>query len=50
MIRLAQQEDMIINIGEKQRGKTVEEIVLKFPDYVSWILSQQNPTGPLLAI
>src|SRR5262249_945153 len=37
---------MLILFG-KHRGKTVEYLVLREPDYVQWMLKQQEPTGPL---
>jgi hypothetical protein len=37
---------MIITFGE-YRGRSVEWLVLKRPDYVKWILDQPTPTWPL---
>lgn len=39
---------MIIQVG-KHKGKSVEEIVLKEPDYARWVV-QQNAGGPLLHV
>lgn len=40
---------MIIPFG-KYRGKSVEWLVLKAPDYLKWVLEQAAPTGPLAAV
>ncbi len=40
---------MIIPFG-KYRGKSVEWLVLKRPDYVKWILDQPAPTWPLAGV
>jgi hypothetical protein len=40
---------MIINFG-KHRGKSVEWLVLKAPDYLKWILEQSAPTGNLASV
>jgi hypothetical protein len=40
---------MIITFGE-YRGRSVEWLVLKRPDYVKWILDQPTPTWPLAGV
>jgi hypothetical protein len=40
---------MRVHFG-KQKGKLVEELVIKNPDYVSWVLSVPNPTWALAAL
>jgi hypothetical protein len=40
---------MIITFGE-YRGRSVEWLVLKRPDYVKWILDQPAPTWPLAGV
>jgi hypothetical protein len=37
---------MLLSFG-KLRGRTVAEVVLKEPDYLLWMLDQQNPTWPM---
>lgn len=40
---------MIVRFG-KHSGKTVEEIVLRDPDYVAWLLRQETPRGQMEAV
>lgn len=40
---------MVVMFG-KHQGKTVAFLVLKEPDYVRWVLEQQNPTGGLARV
>src|SRR5690348_4053546 len=37
---------MLVTFG-KHQGRTVEELVLKEPDYVVWMLMQPNPAGAM---
>ena len=37
---------MIITFG-KHKGKSLELVVIKWPDYVRWMIKQENPAGPL---
>lgn len=39
-------ESMYVTFG-KHKGKSLEALVLKEPDYISWLLTQ-NATGPML--
>lgn len=38
--------NMILTVG-KHRGKSVEEVVLKDPSYIAWMLSQADPSEAL---
>jgi hypothetical protein len=40
---------MIATIG-KHKGKSIELLVLKEPDYVKWVIEKQDVTGPLFTI
>ncbi len=40
---------MLVNFG-KHKGKSVEWIVLKEPDYIKWVLDQPDPNGNLETI
>jgi hypothetical protein len=40
---------MLIHIG-KHAGKSVEVLVLRHPDYVSWVLGKEDATGELAAV
>jgi hypothetical protein len=40
---------MIVKFG-KHSGQTVEEIVLRDPDYIVWLLRQEAPRGQMEAI
>ena len=40
---------MQISFG-KHFGRSVEETLLKFPDYILWAISEQNPTAGLRAV
>lgn len=40
---------MAITFG-KHKGTTEEIAVFRWPDYVSWVLAQPNPTGPMIPL
>lgn len=40
---------MIVGFGRHQ-GKLLEQLVLKEPEYVEWILAQPNPRGQMIAV
>ena len=40
---------MAITFG-KHKGKSEEVAVLGWPDYVSWVLAQPNPSGPMIPL
>ena len=41
---------MIINCGEKHKGRSVEMVIIKDPQYVKWVLETTNVSGPLLSV
>jgi len=41
---------MNINFGNKYKGKSVAEVVLKHPDYVKWVLGKNDAIGPLMIV
>jgi hypothetical protein len=40
---------MLAGIG-KYKDKSVGALVLKHPDYIAWVISQPNPSGPLARV
>lgn len=40
---------MILNFG-KHNGKSTELLLLKYPDYVKWVLEKSDANGALLAV